>query len=162
MKIDISVPEVVELFNEIQETPEKLFEMMRLDIQEMAGTYLTSLMEAELTDHLGRDRYERSEGSANHRNGSYHRKYVIKGIGEVETRVPRDRRNTFHTSVLPRGKQFEAVEKWRNRDLSGESVKYLFVDGVNFSMRIEGSVEKVPVLVVIGVSRIAKPEASHS
>ncbi len=26
----------------------------------------------------------------------------------------------------------EAFEKWRMRDLSGESVKYIFVDGVNF------------------------------
>ena len=46
----------------------------------------------------------------------------------------------------------EAVEKWRSRDLSDESVKYFFVDGVNFFMRVEGSAEKVPVLVVIGVT----------
>jgi putative transposase len=44
------------------------------------------------------------------------------------------------------------VERWRNRDLSGECIKYLFMDGVNFSMRIDGSVEKISVLVVIGVS----------
>ncbi len=46
----------------------------------------------------------------------------------------------------------EAVEKWRSRDLSGESLRYLFMDGVNFDMRVEGSVEKISVLVVIGVS----------
>ena len=46
----------------------------------------------------------------------------------------------------------EAVEKWRNRDLSEESIKYMFLDGVNFDMRIGGSVEKVPVLVAIGVT----------
>jgi putative transposase len=45
----------------------------------------------------------------------------------------------------------EAVERWRERDLSQEPIKYLFVDGTLFSMRIEGSVEKVPVLLVIGV-----------
>ena len=44
-----------------------------------------------------------------------------------------------------------AVEKWRVRDLSQESVKYLFIDGVNFRMRVKGSVELVPVLAVIGV-----------
>ncbi|HOP46897.1 MAG TPA: transposase [Desulfobacteraceae bacterium] len=32
-----------------------------------------------------------------------------------------------------------AVEKWRTRDLSGESVKYIFLGGVNFDMRIAGS-----------------------
>jgi len=46
----------------------------------------------------------------------------------------------------------DAVEKWRTRDLSGEKIKHLFLDGVNFDMRIDGSIEKVPVLVAIGVT----------
>ena len=46
-----------------------------------------------------------------------------------------------------------AVEAWRERDLSKESIKYMFVDGTLFSMRIDGSVGKVPVLVVIGVTQ---------
>ena len=46
----------------------------------------------------------------------------------------------------------EAIEKWRTRDLSEEPIKYLFLDGVNFDMRIDGSIEKVPVLVAIGVT----------
>lgn len=45
-----------------------------------------------------------------------------------------------------------AVEKWRNRDLSQEKIKYIFVDGVIFKMRIEGSIENTPVLVAIGVT----------
>jgi putative transposase len=50
------------------------------------------------------------------------------------------------------GRLIDSVEKWRSRDLSDTPIKYLFIDGVNFSMRIEGSVEKVPILVVIGVT----------
>ena len=46
----------------------------------------------------------------------------------------------------------DAVEKWRTRDLSWDPVKYIFLDGVNFDMRIDGSIEKVPVLVAIGVT----------
>ena len=46
----------------------------------------------------------------------------------------------------------EGVEKWRNRDLSNELVKYMFLDGVDFDMRIGGGVEKVAVLVAIGVT----------
>jgi putative transposase len=46
-----------------------------------------------------------------------------------------------------------AVEAWRERDLSSESIKYMYVDGTLFSMRIKGSVGKVPVLVVVGVSQ---------
>jgi putative transposase len=45
-----------------------------------------------------------------------------------------------------------AVEKWRNRDLSAEKIKYLFVDGVIFKMRVEGSIENTPVLAAIGVT----------
>ena len=50
----------------------------------------------------------------------------------------------------------EAVEKWRTRDLSGESIKYIFLDGVNFDMRVNKSVEKVPVLVAIGVAKTGR------
>jgi len=46
----------------------------------------------------------------------------------------------------------DAVEKWRTRDLSAEKVKYLFIDGVCFRMRVDGTIENVSVLVVIGVT----------
>lgn len=45
-----------------------------------------------------------------------------------------------------------AVEKWRNRDLSQEKIKHIFVDGVIFKMRLKYSVENVPVLAAIGVT----------
>lgn len=197
MKVEISVPELVETFKEIQKQPEKLFEMIRLDIRETVGQYLTSLMNAELTDFLGRQPYERAQGEVDHRNGSYGRHFTLKGIGKVVVDVPRDRKGAFKTCVIPRSKQYEeairqdvsmmfltgistrslsmmsnrlvgrsispaevsnankelvdAVERWRMRDLSQEAVKYMFVDGVNFNMRLAGSIELVPVLVAIGV-----------
>jgi putative transposase len=46
----------------------------------------------------------------------------------------------------------DAVEAWRSRDLSQEPVKYLFIDGVHFHMRVGRSIEIVPVLVAIGVT----------
>ena len=49
-----------------------------------------------------------------------------------------------------------AVERWRMRDLSQEQVKYIFMDGVNFHMRINRKIELVPVLAAIGVT-----EAGH-
>ena len=198
MNVEITVPEVIEVFKEIQAVPEKLFQMMRLDIRKIAGDYLSALMASELSVHLGRGQYERCKIEVNHRNGSYPRKFTIKGIGEVGVKVPRDRNATFKTTVLPKRKQYEeavgqdlsimflagistrslsmiskhligrkishtqisnanrelteAVERWRTRDLSNEPIKYLFIDGVNFDMRVDGSIEKVPVLVVIGVT----------
>ena len=43
-----------------------------------------------------------------------------------------------------------AIEKWRTRDLSKEIIKYMYLDGVNFHMRIN-KIEIVPILVAIGV-----------
>jgi putative transposase len=199
MKVEISVPEVVDIFKEIEKQPEKLFDMIRCDIRETVGDYLTAMMNAELTHFLGRKPYERGGNDGNHRNGSYGRDFTLKGIGEVQLKVPRDRKGAFTTQVIPRSKQYEeeisrdlsllfltgistrslsmishrligrsishaevssanadlteAVEKWRTRDLSHESITYLFVDGVSFPMRIDGSIERVPVLVAIGVTK---------
>lgn len=199
MKVEISVPEAVSLFKEIQQQPEKLFEMIRMDIRDSVGQYLSKLMEMELTHFLGRKPYERREQEdPNHRNGSYDRNFTLKGVGPVEVEVPRDRKGEYKTQIITRSKRYEddlrqdlclmflsgvstrslsmissrligrklsatevsnankemieAVEQWRSRDLSRESMKYLFVDGVCFSMRIDGSIETVSVLVVIGIT----------
>ena len=198
MKMELTVTEAKQLINEIRQQPDSIFEMIRANVKESVGQYLSELMEAELTGFLGRDRYERGEGDSNHRNGSYRRKFTLKSVGEVGVKVPRDRRGDFAPQVIPRSKQYEdslradlsamflagvstrtlsmmserligrklspmevskasrelsqAVEAWRERDLSAEPIKYMYVDGTLFSMRIDGSVEKVPVLVVIGVT----------
>lgn len=198
MKMEITVAEVFDLIKEIRKQPENLFEMIRNNVKETVGHYLSELMDVELTHFLGRDRYERVGGESNHRNGTYGRKFALKGIGQVELEIPRDRKGGFKTQVIPRSKQYEdelrqdlcvmflggmstrtlsmmsrrligrsispneiskaskalaeAVEKWRERDLSQDSFKYIFVDGVTFPMRIDGSVERVPVLVAIGVT----------
>ena len=198
MKLEVSVPELVEVFKGIQKQPEQIFEMIRLDVMEIVGDYMTAMMNAELTHFLGREPYVRGQGEVNHRNGFYGRVFTLKDIGEVEVKVPRDRKGAFTTQVIPRSRQYEteisrglslmflagistrslsmisrrllgrrishteissanaelteAVERWRMRDLSKETIKHLFVDGVNFRMRLHGSIELVPVLVAIGVT----------
>ena len=197
MKISLSVTELKNVFKEIQRQPERIFEMMRTEMNQSVGQYLSDLMRAELSRFLGREPYERTEAETNHRNGSYKRQFAMKRFGEVRVEVPRDRSCEFHSEVLPRSKRYEdalrkdiclmyltgvstrtlsmiskqllgrkisagevsrangelvgAVERWRTRDLSQEKIKYLLLDGVNFSMRVGKSVETVPVLVAIGV-----------
>ena len=198
MKFEISVPEAIELFKEVQKQPKQLFEMIRAEVKETIGQYLTSLMNAELTHFLGRDPYERIEGDTNHRNGSYDRRFTLKDLGEVKVNIPRDRKGDFKSQVIPASQQYEkelgqdlsmmfltgvstrtlsmlskkligrkispgqisnankelidSIEEWRNRNLSDEPIKYMFLDGVNFDMRIGRTVEKVPVLVAVGVT----------
>ncbi|MBK7551611.1 MAG: IS256 family transposase [Syntrophaceae bacterium] len=58
------------------------------------------------------------------------------------------------TEVSEANREFaEAVEKRRLRDLSTETIRYLFIDGVNFRMRVLKQVEIAPVLVAIGVTK---------
>ena len=40
MKMEITVPEVIDLINEIRQEPENLFEMIRSNVQETVGQYL--------------------------------------------------------------------------------------------------------------------------
>ena len=46
MKIEVSVPEVVHIFKEIRKGPEKLFKMIRVEMKETVGEYLSKLMDA--------------------------------------------------------------------------------------------------------------------
>ena len=52
MKMEITVTEVIDLINEIRQEPESLFEMIRSNVQETVGQYLSSLMDAEITHFL--------------------------------------------------------------------------------------------------------------
>ena len=63
------------------------------------------------------------------------------------------RRKLSHTEISEANKELsDAIEQWRSRDLSKEAIKFLFIDGVNFKMRVGDSVDNVPVLAVIGVT----------
>ena len=52
MKLGISISEVVSIFKEIKEQPEQLYEIIRSDIRETIGQYLSELMDAELMHFL--------------------------------------------------------------------------------------------------------------
>ena len=48
-----------------------MFELIRTDVKEMVGNYISELLDIELKDHLKRDKYERSdETDPDYRNGS--------------------------------------------------------------------------------------------
>jgi putative transposase len=61
---------------------------------------LETALDAELSEHLGHDRGERS-GSGNVRNGATS-KTVRTDVGEVRITVPRDRASTFRPAVVPK------------------------------------------------------------
>ena len=64
------------------------------------ATTLEQMLEAELTAHLGYEKYEaKGRNSGNSRNGKYQRKVRSSG-GEVEVAVPRARNGDFEPKLL--------------------------------------------------------------
>jgi transposase-like protein len=57
--------------------------MIRVDVREVIGQYRSGWM----------------NGNATHRNGSYKRISMLKGIGEVDIRVPRDHKIITPTNL---------------------------------------------------------------
>jgi len=47
----------------------------------------------------------------------------------------------------------ESFQAWRSRDLSGESIAIVFLDGFDLKMRLAGKVHSIPVLAAVGVGK---------
>lgn len=77
------------------------------DIQEalkdLLGGTIQKMMEAELTEHLGHEKYERN-GSENARNGTKPKTLRSK-YGEIPISVPQDRNSEFASKVVPKYKK---------------------------------------------------------
>ena len=65
----------------------------------LSGT-IQEMMEAEMDDHLGYEKYERST-EPNYRNGTKPKRVRSK-YGEFEVDVPQDRQSSFNPKVLPK------------------------------------------------------------
>ena len=78
-------------------------------VLEKLRTWVNSLLEAERDEFLGRGRHQPlDESHDNYRNGYRPRKINFFGLGEVELRVPRDRKGEFESQWLPEGKGQDA------------------------------------------------------
>ena len=65
-----------------------------------------AILEAEMTAHVGAERYERGEGRTGRRNGSKPRTLTTR-VGTLELRVPQDREGTFSTELFARYQRSE-------------------------------------------------------
>ena len=92
-------------------------------LADLLGGTIKGMMEAEMDDHLGYDRYERSEES-NARNGHKTKKARSK-YGEVDLEVPQDRKGTFEPKVV----------KKRQKDISAIDSKIIAMYAKGFSTR---------------------------
>lgn len=78
--------------------------------QELFRRTLQSALDGELTHHLGYEKHSRSLDD-NKRNG-YSSKQIKSSKGELEVKVPRDRRGEFEPEILPKHqKRFEEFDE---------------------------------------------------
>lgn len=202
LELKFNPSELRDYVKSIPKIKDQLFDLVRLDMKEVATDFINGLMEAEFELFIGRDKHRRqtmlSMAERNYRNGHYQRSLMIKGLGRLAMKVPRDRRGKYQTHILDKYQRTEtalkediailylmgtstrsleliskrllgqkishsqvsscasllceSVEKWRMRRID-DDFKYLYLDGTNFKMRINGSVELVTVLVAIGVTK---------
>ena len=74
-------------------------------MQKLLKDVMQNLLEAEMSAHLGRDKYERNEEAPkNYRNGHIAPKTVKTSLGEIEVETPRDRNGEFEPQILQRYK----------------------------------------------------------
>ena len=81
-------------------------------LRDLLGDTIKSMMEAEMTDHLGYEKSERSD-SDNSRNGTKPKKLRSK-FGELSLDVPKDRNGTFEPQIVKnRQKDISAIDEKR-------------------------------------------------
>src|SRR3712207_6082177 len=85
------------------------------DIQEalkdLLGETLQDMLEAEMNEHLGYEKYSRDDEGSNYRNG-YKTKKVRSSMGELEINVPQDRDSEFEPQIVKkRQKDISEIEQ---------------------------------------------------
>ncbi len=75
-------------------------------MQKLFKDVIQQLLEAEMDEHLGRERYERDDcDNKNYRNG-YSSKNIRSSFGDIDVDIPRDRKAEFEPKVV---KKYETV-----------------------------------------------------
>lgn len=86
------------------------------DLSDITGqlmkVVLESALNAELEDHLGYSKNEKSESRKTNTRNGYSKKTIKSEKGSIELKTPRDREASFEPQVVPKGKtRLEGFEK---------------------------------------------------
>ena len=69
-------------------------------LKELTRELVETALGAELTDHLGYDRHEKTEKPTENRRNGTSRKSVRSDLGPIEVDIPRDREGTFEPRLI--------------------------------------------------------------
>ncbi len=104
MKIVIKVKDMVDLVRRFEASPAEAMREVVTRARQAVVMTLEQVMDTEMTLFLGN---ERNESQLNKRNGYRLRRFAIKGVGEVELKVPRDRAGRFNSMVVPEHRRYD-------------------------------------------------------
>jgi transposase-like protein len=76
-------------------------------LKELVRAAVQQVLEAEMSEVLGADKSERTDGRAGYRSGYYDRSLVVRMGGKIELRVPQDRNGKFSTELFDRYQRSE-------------------------------------------------------
>lgn len=96
-------------------------------MQRLFGNIIQQFLEAEMEEHLGREKYERdSNNDKNYRNG-YSSKNIKTSYGEVDVDIPRDRKADFEPKIV---RKYETVCSELDKKVIGLYARGMSVDDV--------------------------------
>ena len=70
-------------------------------LKDMLKTGVEALLDAELEEELGYEKYDRKKEKTNYRNGKS-TKTVKSDVGNIELEIPRDRNGEFEPQIVPK------------------------------------------------------------
>ena len=145
-------------------------------LKDLLGGTIKEMMEAEMDDHLGYQKSERSD-SDDYRNG-YKSKRVNSSYGSMDIDVPQDRKSTFEPQVVKkRQKDISDIDQkiismyakgMTTRQISetiediygplDEVYPILYIDAIHYSVRDNGVIRKLAAYVILGINTEGKKE----
>jgi transposase-like protein len=113
-------------------------------MQRLFGGIIQQFLEAEMEDHLGRQKYERQgDPVKNYRNG-YSSKNIKSSFGEVDVDIPRDRSSEFEPKIL---KKYETVCNELDKKIIGLYARGMSVDDIKSEIDELYGVDLSPAMV---------------
>ena len=114
-------------------------------LKDLLGGTIKEMMEAEMDEHLGYEKSERSDNS-DYRN-CYKRKQVNNRYGSMEIKVPQNRESTFSLQI----------EDWQKRPLD-ETYPILYIDVIHYSIQDNSIIHKLTSYVILGINTEGEKE----
>ena len=113
-------------------------------MQRLFGGIIQQFLEAEMEEHLGREKYEREGNSdKNYRNG-HSSKNIRTSFGEVDVDIPRDRKAEFEPKIV---KKYETVCNELDKKIIGLYARGMSVDDIKSEIDELYGVDLSPAMI---------------